>query len=113
MEFLGEEGVPAPILKQLPKEEITLDLYDKIVESVDKLYNECDLVHADLSEYNVMVWNGKPYLIDFGQAVLKVHPMADEFLERDVGNIIRFFDKAGVNVPEKEAVLKWLKKTQK
>jgi serine/threonine-protein kinase RIO1 len=37
--------------------------------------------------------------------------MADEFLERDVGNIIRFFDKAGVGVPEMEAVVKWLKRT--
>jgi len=111
MEFIGENGVSAPILKELSPEELTLELYNGIIDSVDKLYNVCGLVHADLSEYNVMVWKGEPYLIDFGQAVLRVHPMAEEFLKRDIDNIIRFFDKAGIDVPESEAVIKWLNKT--
>jgi serine/threonine-protein kinase RIO1 len=57
-----------------------------------------------------MVYDGKAYLIDFGQAVPREHPMSWEFLKRDVVNILRFFKKAGLNVPEEEAVLEWLKK---
>jgi RIO kinase 1 len=111
MEFLGEDGVPSPILKEVPKDELTVELYDEIIGYVDKLFNKARLVHADLSEYNIMIHRGRPFFIDFGQAVLRVHPMADEFLDRDVGNIIRYFGKAGVNVPDKEEVLKWLKRT--
>jgi len=110
MEFIGLDGVPSPLLKELPKEEVTAEIYDQTMGAVDALYRRADLVHADLSEYNVMVHGNKIFLIDFGQAVSKEHPMAEEFLRRDVGNIIRFFDKAGIDVPEKEDVLKWLKR---
>jgi len=110
MEFIGLDGVPSPLLKELPKEEVTAEIYDQTMGAVDALYRRADLVHADLSEYNVMVHGNKIFLIDFGQAVSKEHPMAEEFLRRDVGNIIRFFDKAGIDVPEKEEVLRWLKR---
>jgi RIO kinase 1 len=111
MEFLGKGGVPAPILKEVPKDELTLDLYNDMMGSVSALYRACGIVHADLSEYNVMLYHGRPYLIDFGQAVVKEHPMAEEFLRRDIWNIVKFFKKAGLDVPDVEDVLKWLKRT--
>jgi len=111
MEFLGNGGVPSPILREVPKEWLTLDLYNDLMGGVGSLYRACGLVHADLSEYNVMLHGWKPYMIDFGQAVPKVHPMADEFLRRDVGNVVKFFKKAGHDVPGVEDVLKWLKRT--
>ncbi len=52
------------------------------------------LVHADLSEYNILVKGKKPYLIDFGQAVVLKHPNASAFLERDIKNILQYFKKA-------------------
>jgi RIO kinase 1 len=58
-----------------------------------------------------MLYHGRPYLIDFGQAVVKEHPMAEEFLRRDIWNIVKFFKKAGLDVPDVEDVLKWLKRT--
>ena len=111
MEFLGENGVPSPILKEIPKQYLYLGMYQEIIGSADRLYRVGNLIHADLSEYNVMVHNGKTYLIDFGQAVPREHPMAEEFLRRDIGNIIRFFDKAGIGVPDVEEVLRWMKRT--
>lgn len=111
MEFIGLDGIPSPILKELPKEEITEEIYNDIVNAMDILFRKADLVHADLSEYNVMVHGNRIFLIDFGQAVSREHPMAEEFLRRDVGNIIRFFDKAGIGVPKEEEVLKWLKRS--
>ncbi|MCQ5362137.1 MAG: serine protein kinase RIO [Candidatus Verstraetearchaeota archaeon] len=108
MEFIGEDGVPAPLLKDLPEPDE--GLYQQILNAIKNLYLNARLVHADLSEYNIMVYDGKAYLIDFGQAVPREHPMSWEFLKRDVVNILRFFKKAGLNVPEEEAVLEWLKK---
>jgi len=111
MEFIGEDGVPAPLLRDLPGGEVTADLYREVAEEVDKLYRTAGLVHADLSEYNIMVPGpGSVTLIDFGQAVTKEHPMADDFLKRDVANVIRFFRRAGAEVPQEESVIEWLKR---
>ena len=52
-----------------------------------------ELVHADLSEYNVLMKGDKPYLIDFGQAVVLRHPNATMFLRRDISNILQYFSK--------------------
>lgn len=108
MEFIGVEGVPAPLLKDLP--EVDKELCQQIITAVKRLYSIAGLVHADLSEYNIMVNDGKACLIDFGQAVSKEHPMSWEFLRRDIGNILRFFKKSGLDMPEEEEVLEWLKK---
>ena len=93
MGFLGESGLPYPQLVQTVCEEKFLD---SILADVRRLYG-AGLVHADLSEYNIMVGNdGTTYLIDFGQGVVLAHPKAEEFLERDVRNVIKFFAKSGV-----------------
>ena len=52
------------------------------------------LIHADLSEYNIVVQkDGTVLLIDWPQAVNVEHPNAESLLERDVGNVIRFFQR--------------------
>ncbi len=55
-------------------------------------------MHGDLSEYNIMMWKGKPVLFDMAQAVPTSHPMAQFFLNRDLANINRFFSRLGVSV---------------
>ncbi len=110
MEFIGDGGEPAPMLKDLRDEEVDARIYEDVIGMLERLYRDAGLVHADLSEYNVMVHEGKAYFIDLGQAVLKTHPMADTFLSRDVGNIIRFFEKRGLSPPDPESVIKWLKR---
>ncbi|MDI9609613.1 MAG: serine protein kinase RIO [Candidatus Verstraetearchaeota archaeon] len=110
MEFIGKGGEPAPTLKNIGDDEISSQIYDDVMGLLDRLYRDAGLVHADLSEYNVMVHEGRAYLIDLGQAVLKTHPMADVFLSRDVANLIRFFEKKGLNPPDPESVIKWLKR---
>lgn len=45
------------------------------------LYMKCNLVHADLSEYNLL-WDkldGKISIIDVSQSVESAHPFAHEF----------------------------------
>ncbi len=64
-----------------------------ILENVKKTYR-AGLVHADLSEYNIVVQkDGAVLLIDWPQAVKTTHPNSDNLLERDVHNVIRYFQR--------------------
>ncbi len=64
-----------------------------VINDAKKLY-KAGLVHADLSEYNILIGDGdKEYLIDFGQAVVVQHPNAYDFLQRDIEHIVKFFNK--------------------
>jgi RIO kinase 1 len=93
MELIGGEGRAAPTLKntELKTEEARL-AFERIAEYISLLYNRAGLVHADLSEFNVL-YEGEPVIIDMGQSVTLDHPMARKFLERDVTNIARYFQK--------------------
>lgn len=97
MEFIGEDGVSAPLLKEsFPKS--PEKLYQQLLAYVEKLYQKAGLVHADLSEYNVMLWRNRPVLFDFAQAVHVKHPMANRFLRRDLENLFQYFHNIDVNV---------------
>jgi RIO kinase 1 len=52
------------------------------------LYQECHLVHADLSEYNLLYYEKILYMIDVSQSIEHDHPFALEFLKRDVVNVL-------------------------
>lgn len=104
MEFIGENEIPAPTLVEIGKELVELDvegIFSDILDNVKKLYSKAELVHADLSEYNIMFLD-KPVIIDMGQAVLRGHPKAMEFLKRDIKNLVRFFRRFGVGEDEEE-----------
>lgn len=110
MSFIGDEKnrVPAPSLSEVRLEDPEAFFRD-LVKQAGMLYKDCELVHADLSEYNVLVHEGKPWIIDMGQSVLLSHPRAREFLERDVLNIVNYFNKKYFKekpVSEKEVMKK-------
>jgi RIO kinase 1 len=96
MEYLGDESRPAPSLR-----EVTLDdpaaVYQDVVSNLRGI-RKSELVHADMSEYNLLWWDGHVVVIDVGQAVTLDHPRADEWFRRDVGNIARFFRRLRVDV---------------
>jgi RIO kinase 1 len=89
MSFLGEGELPYPQLRNAELES-PAETYVQIMESIDILYKKAELVHADLSEFNIL-YSDKPYLIDMGQSVTRDHPRALPFLMRDIRNINRFF----------------------
>jgi RIO kinase 1 len=103
MTFIGENGIPAPLLKDAEVSDYE-EMFWKVVDNIKALYCKAKLVHADLSEYNIMVWKENPVFFDFGQAVLTSHPNADLFLERDVKNVVSFFKKRGVEVEAKSVL---------
>jgi RIO kinase 1 len=107
MRYIGNEQQPAPMLKDVilpnPKKS-----YKIILKMMRDLYLKARLIHGDLSEYNILVENGKCFLIDVGQSVILEHPLAGELLVRDVTNISKYFRKLGVEVEEKD-MLKYIK----
>ncbi|MEM0232811.1 MAG: serine protein kinase RIO [Candidatus Nezhaarchaeales archaeon] len=104
MKFIGEEGIPAPLLKDAEINDYE-EMFRKVVENIKILYCKAGIIHADLSEYNIMVWKGIPVFFDFGQAVLTTHPNADLFLERDVKNIVNYFKKKGVKADVEDVMM--------
>lgn len=101
MEFIGKDGVSAPLMKEIPPKDPE-KIYQMLLAYLKKLYTQAELVHGDLSEYNIMVWRGRPVLFDMSQAVLISHPMADFLLKRDLTNLNKYFARLGVKVPSVE-----------
>lgn len=97
MEFVGEEGVSAPSMKEKPPANAE-KTYLQLLTQLKRLYRKADLVHGDLSEYNIMIWRNKPVLFDMAQAVPTSHPLAKFLLERDLANLSKFFSRLGVKV---------------
>ena len=60
------------------------------------MYQKCKLIHADLSEYNMLWHDNKVWFIDVSQSVEPMHPHALEFLYRDCTNVVEFFTKCRV-----------------
>jgi RIO kinase 2 len=64
----------------------------EILRNVRKAYLKAGVIHGDLSDYNVIV---KPdmhiLIIDWPQYVTKDHPNAEQFLTRDILNILQYF----------------------
>lgn len=67
-----------------------LGVLDLLVSEIAGAY-EAGYVHADMSEYNVFVNEEGVKVFDWPQAVPTDHANADEFLERDLENLIGYF----------------------
>ncbi|WP_292485754.1 serine protein kinase RIO [Methanohalobium sp.] len=96
MDFLGENEISYPLLKEVKLDtEQAHQIYETIKSYMRKLYKHGNLVHGDLSEYNIMIDpnNIEPIFIDMGQSVTLDHPKAEYFLNRDIKNITRFFKR--------------------
>ncbi|MWV63450.1 phosphotransferase [Halorubrum sp. JWXQ-INN 858] len=71
--------------------------YEVVREYMRRLFR-AGLIHGDLSEYNMIVYDGELVVIDLGQAVTVHHPNAGEFLDRDCENVASFFSREGLDV---------------
>lgn len=104
MGFLGDgTGWPAPRLHDV---NLSLEQWSELARLLlvymRIMYQVCRLVHGDLSEYNVLYHEKKPYVIDVSQGVEHDHPRSLELLRMDIKNVTSFFGKKGVDVlPEK------------
>jgi len=106
-EFIGRDGA-APKIKDLHPEDAK-KFFDKVIQNMRKLYT-AGLIHGDLSEYNILNDNDEPVLIDFGQCTSLKDSQANNYLDRDIRNICRFFKKVGLkDISEEEIKEKIIK----
>jgi len=99
MNFIGTNGWPAPLLKDVDlSEDKARELYPQCVRMMRIMFQEAKLVHADLSEFNMLYHEGKIIFIDVSQSVEMDHPSALEFLRKDCTNVNDFFRKKNVAV---------------
>ncbi len=89
---LGPDGHPAPRLVDaaIPAGQAAALYADLRAQAIRML--TCDLVHGDLSPYNVLLGHAGPVVIDFPQVIGAAHNrQAERFFERDLEAIRRFF----------------------
>ena len=67
-------------------------MLDQILGTVRSAYR-AGIIHADLSEFNVMVEAGRPVIIDWPQWVETTHANADQILKKDLTTILTFFKR--------------------
>jgi RIO kinase 1 len=103
MQFLGDEERAAPRLAEARLRPAEMrDARDQLVENLRMLVG-AGYVHADLSAFNLLWWEGRLWLIDFPQAVdVTTNPHAFEYLYRDVGNVGNWFARRGAPIPVEE-----------
>ncbi|CAB4430463.1 unnamed protein product [Rhizophagus irregularis] len=100
MSFLGDKnGWAYPRLKDaVINSDKYPELYYQLIKNMRTMYHKCRLVHADLSEYNLLYHSRVLYIIDVSQSVEHDHPHALEFLRKDISNVTGYFKRKGVRV---------------
>jgi len=96
------EGVELAKLRRIPK---LSRILKEVLRNVRRTYLKGGIIHADLSEYNIII---KPNLhiliIDWPQYITREHPNAQELLKRDIRNVLHYFErKQGLNIEFEQA----------
>lgn len=109
MTYYGDEDMAAPDLNSVDLEtrEATF-LFKRVIRNIELMLAE-NIVHADLSAYNILYWEGKLSIIDFPQVINpRVNRNAFRIFERDVRRVCEYFNRQGVHSnPHKIAVNLW------
>ncbi|KAJ5585575.1 uncharacterized protein N7459_005375 [Penicillium hispanicum] len=114
MGFVGSsKGLPAPRLKDVEfdvadPEARWRSLYMELLGYMRVMYQTCRLVHADLSEYNILYHKERLYIIDVSQSVEHDHPRSLEFLRMDIKNVSDFFRRKGVPTLSERTVFQFI-----
>jgi len=98
MSFIGHNNTePAPQLKNVELSSHQWQkVYEQTLDIVRGMLHKCHLVHADLSEYNLLYYENQVHVIDFAQSVDITHGNAFSYLYRDLCTIVNFFKRKGV-----------------
>jgi RIO kinase 1 len=86
------EGNPAPRLNDVElDEELSLEFHGMLINQVVRMLC-AGIIHGDLSEYNILVGEEGPVIIDLPQAIdAAANSTAAEMFERDVTNLRTYF----------------------
>jgi RIO kinase 1 len=101
MTYVGDEEVAAPQLSAYEPDDRdeAESLLDQLLKTIERMLFH-DVIHGDLSAFNVLVWEGVTTVIDFPQAVdPKKNRFAHTLLERDVRRTCEHFERYGIHRP--------------
>ena len=97
MEYFGDGDRAAPTLNEItltPEE--APRVFQEVVRNI-ALMLQLDLIHGDLSAYNILYWEGDITLIDFPQVTAcRTNEHAAFILQRDITRICEYFARFGV-----------------
>jgi len=69
-------------------------VYNEILVNVRRAYQDAHIIHGDLSPFNIILQpNQHILIIDWPQNVSTKHPNAKELIERDLRNVLTFFQR--------------------
>ncbi len=100
MEYIGNEadGAASKVAQARLSPTELASAWDQLVDNLRTL-TAAGLVHADLSAYNLLWWQGRLVVIDLPQAVeFTTNTDAFELLHRDVANVGDWFARRGLGV---------------
>jgi RIO kinase 1 len=97
MTYIGDEDDAAPQLRSYrPDPDEAQELFRQVIRNVE-LFLYRNVIHGDLSPYNILVWDTHVTLIDLPQAVdPRKNRHARGLLERDLFRVCEHFERFGV-----------------
>lgn len=97
MEYRGDLNQPAPTLSQIGLDaDEAGSLFEEVIRNI-RLLLDLNMIHGDLSAYNILYWEGKVTLIDFPQVTSREsNRNAGFILHRDVTRVCEYFASQGV-----------------
>lgn len=110
MNYIGDAEMAAPVLHdvQLDKAEANI-LFERILHNIEGML-ALDLIHGDLSAFNILYWDGEISIIDFPQVVSpEGNRSAYQIFVRDVTRVCDYFERQGIKRdPARLARSMWL-----
>ena len=97
MEYVGDADIAAPLLHDVQLESGEAEvLFDRVLHNVEGML-AMDIVHGDLSAFNILYWDGEISIIDFPQVVsANGNRSAYDIFVRDITRVCEFFQRHGV-----------------
>ena len=99
MAYIGDQDTAAPRLRdvRLSAHQAT-ETFDRLLRNIRSMLL-ANIVHADLSPFNVLWWEDQATIIDLPQAVdARFNNNASELLRRDVCNLTAYFNRYGTQL---------------
>ena len=97
MGYYGDALMAAPTLNEIDLEpEEAEPLFREVVRNIELMVDH-DIIHGDLSAYNMLYWDGELVIIDFPQVThCTTNDAAYAILERDITRVCEYFAAQGV-----------------
>ena len=97
MGYVGDLELAAPQLRSVRPDAVEArDLFEQVLRAIERMLY-VNVIHGDLSAYNLLLWDGRVTVIDLPQAIdPRKNRHAHALLERDVRRICEHFERLGV-----------------